>query len=318
MRKILLASTALVAVTSVSAMAADVTISGSYETLYSMVDDDNVTTDTDSLSASNDLDVSFSETTDTGISMSYSVGFSDGAQDDSTLTIAADFGTVRITNADDDAVEGLDVDVDGYTAEEGRTTTPAYGGGFSATTGSSVSYTLPSMMDGLTVAVAMADGTGDAKSTGYGASYTGTSDALSFTLAAATSTVDNGSQETDQSHYGISVTSGAITVGVEVNSQDITGNPTAAINAADYESTGLGLSYVVSDALTVGGYTRTAETGTATQKFEETAIGAVYTIATGLSASLTSTTSSIDSARGPDGTSASGDSRVVIGLNASF
>ena len=52
MRKILLASTALVAMGSASAMAADVTISGSYETLYSMVDDDNTTNDTDSLSAS--------------------------------------------------------------------------------------------------------------------------------------------------------------------------------------------------------------------------------------------------------------------------
>ena len=133
MRKILLASTALVAMSSVSAMAADVTISGSYETLYSMVDDDNgVTTDTDSLSSSNDLDVSFSDTTDSGISMSYSTGFSSGAQDDSTLTIAADFGTIMVTNADDDAVEGLDVDVDGYTSEEGRTTTPTYGGGFSS------------------------------------------------------------------------------------------------------------------------------------------------------------------------------------------
>jgi len=133
MRKILLASTALVAMGSASAMAADVTISGSYETLYSMVDDDNTTNDTDSLSASNDLDVSFTETTDTGISMTYNVGFSNGAQDDSTLTIAADMGSIRVTNADDDAVEGLDVDVDGYTSEEGRTTTPAYGGGFSGT-----------------------------------------------------------------------------------------------------------------------------------------------------------------------------------------
>ena len=141
MRKILLASTALVAMTSVQAMAADVTISGSYETLYSMIDDDGTTTDTDSLSSSNDLDFSFSQTSDSGISMTYSTGFSSGSQDDSTLTISADMGTIRITNADDDAVEGLDVDVDGYTAEEGRTTTPAYMGQFSATTGSSVSYT---------------------------------------------------------------------------------------------------------------------------------------------------------------------------------
>ena len=298
---------------SVSAMAADVTISGSYETLYSMVDDDNVTTDTDSLSASNDLDVSFSETTDSGISMSYSTGFSSGAQDDSTLTIAADFGTIMVTNADDDAVEGLDVDVDGYTSEEGRTTTPAYGGGFSATGGTSVSYTLPSLMDGLTVAVAMSDGVSDAKGTGYGLSYSGTSGDISFTVAAASGMVDNGTAETDQAHYGLSVTAGSITIGAEVNSMDVTGSAVAAENTANYESTGIGLSYVVSDTLTVGGYTRTAETGTAAQKFEETAIGAVYTIATGLSASITSTNSSIDA-----GTVADGDSRLVIGLNASF
>ena len=48
------------------------------------------------------------------------------------------------------------------------------------------------------------------------------------------------------------------------------------------------------DALTIGGYSRTAETGTASEKFEETAIGATYTIATGLSASITSTNSDID------------------------
>jgi hypothetical protein len=313
MRKVLLASTALVAMSSVSAMAADVTISGSFETLYSMVDDDNITTDTDSLSASNDLDFSFSDTTDSGISMSYSAGFSSGAQDDSTLTIAADFGSIRVTTLDDDAVEGLDIDVDGYTPEEGRTTTPTYGGGFAATGGTSVSYTLPSLMDGLTVAVAMADGTADAKGTGYGVSYTGMSGDLSFTVAAASASVDNGTSETDQMHYGVSITTGAITVGVEINSADTTGSATAAENTANYESSGIGLSYVVSDALTLGGYSRTAETGTAAQKFEETAISAVYTIASGLTASLTSTTSSIDA-----GTVADGDSRVVIGLNASF
>ena len=307
MRKILLASTALVAMSSVSAMAADVTISGSFETLYSMVDDDNITTDTDSLSASNDLDFSFSSTTDSGITMSYSAGFSSGSQDDSTLTIADDFGSIRVTTLDDDAVEGLDIDVDGYTAEEGRTTAPTYGGGFSATSGTSVSYTLPSMMDGLTVAVAMSDGTGDAKDTGYGLSYTGTSGDMSFTIAAAAASSDNGTAEDDRTHYGVSVTAGSITIGAEINSED------RSDDTANYESTGVGLSYAVSDALTVGGYTRTAETGTATQKFEETAIGAVYTIATGLSASITSTTSNIDA-----GTAADGDSRLVIGLNASF
>ena len=309
MRKILLASTALVAMTSVSAMAADVTISGSYETLYSMVDDDGVATDTDSLSATSDIDFSFSETTDSGMSMTFGTGTSNGAFDDSNLTIASDIGTIRVSDRDDDAVEGLDVDVDGYTAEEGRTTAPTYGGGFSATAGASVSYTLPSLMDGLTVAVAMSDGVGDAKDVGYGASYSGTSGDIGFTLAVATATVDNGSQETDRSHYGLSVSAGALTIGFEVNNQDISGSPTAAVNTADYDSTGYGVSYAVSDVLTVGGYSRTAETGTAAQKFEEVAIGGVYTIATGLSASITSTSSDIDTTN---------DSRLVLGLNASF
>ena len=79
---------------------------------------------------------------------------------------------------------------------------------------------------------------------------------------------------------------------------------------ADYEASGYGVSYAVSDALTIGGYSREAEiTGTGAQKFEETAIGAVYTIATGLSTSITSTSSDIDSGN---------ESRIVIGLNASF
>jgi len=309
MRKILLASTALVAMTSVSAMAADVTISGSYEALYSMVDDDGVTTDTDSLSSTSDIDFSFSSTTDSGIAMTFATGTSNGSFDDSTLTISSDMGVVRISDRDDDAVEGLDIDVDGYTAEEGRTTTPTYGGGFGGTGGASVSYTLPSLMDGLTVAVAMTDGTGDDKDVAYGVKYSGESSGVSFTLAAASSSTDNGTMETDQTHYGISVTSGAVTLGAAVNSQDITGSPTAALNTADFESSEMGISYKVSDSLTVGAYQRTAETGTASQKFEETAVGAVYTIASGLSASITSTQSDIDT---------TGDSRVVIGLNASF
>jgi len=58
MRKILLASTALVALTSVSAMAADdYTISGSMDAKYTMIDDDDTTTDQDSFASTTDSPV---------------------------------------------------------------------------------------------------------------------------------------------------------------------------------------------------------------------------------------------------------------------
>ena len=304
MRKVLLASTALIALGSVSAMAADVNISGSYEMLYKSIDDNGVTTDQDEISSSSDLDISFSETLDNGMTMSMGFGFG-GAKDDSAFTLGGTpMGTIRITDMDDDAVEGLDVDVDGYTPEEGRTGTPTYGGGFTGTSGRSISITLPPMMAGLTVAVAMSDATGDAKDTAYGLSYSGAAEGMSFKVALAANTSDNGTVETDYSHYGLEITAGAITIGGAINGKEVDGD------AADYESSEIGVKYAVNSSLTLGAYSRTAETGTAAQEFKETAMSATYTIAPGLSASITSTSSDISST--------DEDSRMVIGLNASF
>ena len=304
MRKVLLASTALVALGSVSAMAADVNISGSYEMLYKSVDDNGVTTDQDEISSSSELDISFSETLDNGMTMSMGFGFG-GAKDDSNFTLGGTpMGTIRITDMDDDAVEGLDVDVDGYTPEEGRTGTPTYGGGFTGTAGESISITLPPMMAGLTVAVAMSDSTGDAKDTAYGLSYSGAAEGMSFKVSLAANTSDNGTVETDYSHYGLEITAGAITIGGAINGKEVDGD------SADYESSEIGVKYAVNSSLTLGAYSRTAETGTAAQEFKETAMSATYTIAPGLSASITSTSSDISST--------DEDSRMVIGLNASL
>jgi hypothetical protein len=261
MRKILLASTALVALTSVSAMAADVTISGSYDAKYSMVDDDGVTTDQDSFAATSDLNVNFSSTTDSGLTMSLATGFSDGSSDDSVLKVSGDFGTLMIEDGgastdDSDAVESMDIDVDGYTNDEGATGTATYAGGFSATSSDSISYTLPTMAEGVTVAVAMNNGTGDAATTAYGISYAGSTGNVGFKIVAAASSADNGSAETDKSHYGIQLTSGAITLGLASNGMD------KSDDAADYSSSEYGIKYAASNALTIAAMNRTAETVT--------------------------------------------------------
>ena len=159
------------------------------------------------------------------------------------------------------------------------------------------------MMAGLTVAVAMSDSTGDAKDTAYGLSYSGAAEGMSFKALAA-NTNDNGTVETDYSHYGLEITAGAITIGGAINGKEVDGD------SADYESSEIGVKYAVNSSLTLGAYSRTAETGNATQEFKETAMSATYTIAPGLSASITSTSSDISST--------DEDSRMVIGLNASF
>ena len=101
--------------------------------LYKSIDDNGVATDQDEISSTSELDISFSETLDNGMTMSMSFGFA-GAKDDSAFTLGGTpMGTIRITDMDDEAVEGLDIDVDGYTPEEGRTGTPTYGGGFTGT-----------------------------------------------------------------------------------------------------------------------------------------------------------------------------------------
>lgn len=211
-------------------------------------------------------------------------------------------GTVRITDKDDDAVEGLDIDVDAYTPEEGSTADPTYEGGFTGTGGESVSLTLPPMMTGLTIAVAMSDSAADARDTAYGLSYAGSAEGMSFKLALAANTSDNGTVETDHSHYGLEITAGAITIGGAINSKEVDGS------SADFDSNEIGVKYAVNESLTLGAYSRSAETGTATQDFDEQAMSATYTIAPGLSASITSTSTDVSST--------DEDSRVVIGINA--
>ena len=311
MRKILLASTALVAMTSVSAMAADVTISGSTDIRYYSIDDDGVTTDQDYFSQETDLDVNFSQTTDSGLTMSLALGFHDGSTDDSVFKLSGDFGTIMVEDGgdrkdDSDAVESMDIDVDGYTNDEGYSSAdgPEYGGGFSATADNSISYTLPAMAEGLSVAVALSDGTSDAKTTAYGLTYTGSTGTVGFKLAAAASSVDNGTAETDKTHYGLEITSGAITLGLASNGQD------KSDDDADYSSSEMGIKYAVSDVLTIAAMNRTAETGDATKDYEMTAYGATYTIAPGLTTSVTSSD--------VDVSSTNKDSRIVIALEASF
>jgi hypothetical protein len=211
MRKILLASTALVALTSVSAMAADVTISGGYNLIYQN-DDKKSETDAGSFSSEGDVNIMFSNTTDTGLTTTLNYGMhetglkssakadsladdgdytnSDGAAyDDLNASLSGDFGTLYFDPAGDDvALGGFDEKAD--KAGEGTDSGMAsgYRGGILGASGTTVGYKLPTIVDGMTIA--LSHGEGASEYFGYGIGYAADMFSIGY-VAEATNTVKN-------------------------------------------------------------------------------------------------------------------------------
>ena len=126
-------------------LAADVSISGVYELKYQSVDKGEGG-DQNSVVDAPEVDISYSDVTDSGIStsMTYSID-----NDHVKFSVAGDFGTIA-ANTDGNAVADLDIDVDGATPEEADNVGDAYKGGFGGSGSDegkpSVSYTLPTLV----------------------------------------------------------------------------------------------------------------------------------------------------------------------------
>jgi hypothetical protein len=204
MRKILLASTALVALTSVSAMAADVTISGGYNFIYQN-DDKDSNTDAGSFSSEGDVNIQFSNTTDSGITTTLNYGMHEtglnasdnatdtvpdgAAYDDLNASLTGDFGTLYFDPAGDDvALGGLDEKAD--KAGEGTDSGMAsgYRGGILGASGTTIGYKLPTIVDGLTIALSHGEAANEYF--GYGIGYSADMFSIGY-VAEATNTVKN-------------------------------------------------------------------------------------------------------------------------------
>ena len=272
MRKVLLASTAIVALGSASAMATDITISGSTELVLDM--GDSATVDDSGFAHEHDIAITFSNTTDSGITMSMTYGFDDdGTPDDAETTILGDFGEVRYTQAgDEDALNDVDIEA-GATSEEVFTRTTAAGLDSMASIGAShMTYVLPSIMDGLYVAASAANNATDGSEA---ASY-----AVRYSASGLTAVYgQRKGHVVTATHVGLSATFGDIGIAVAQNTDD-----TANL---DNKSVNIGLTYTMGD-IVLGYESESAEDGVNGDNDEKhTAIGATYTIAPGLSASLT-------------------------------
>jgi len=273
MRKILLASTALVALTSVSAMAADVTISGGFNLIY-QTDDNNIPGaggnlgSASAMSSETDVNISFSNTTDSGLTATLNAGFDEADRtDDASATLSGDFGSLMfVTGAgtasqlDDNYVVTMDNVID--KAGEG-----AEGTQFNLTSGvgESIGYKLPTIVDGLTVAIQHSN-ENDSESTGYGVGYdagvakvqyavvsTNTEDYKTVNLSGSVSGIGFGIEkntvsgpsgsEDEATLWGVSYTMDAITLAYESGKAEDEGG-----DLDDYSQ--VAVSYAVAPGIT--------------------------------------------------------------------
>jgi hypothetical protein len=296
MRKILLASTALVALTSVSAMAADVSISGSSEIVLDM--GDSATTDQSDFVTEHDIAINFTNTSDSGITTSMSYGMDDKGNeaDDLIVSISGDFGTISYTGTTDDhALTAVDNEASGTAEENTPAVSGTYTGALPGIGDKHMTYKLPTIVDGLGVAVSVANDATDGEAASYAITY------AAGPLALVYGEVRDHAQ-TD-THVGVTIAMAGAKLMVAKNSNDEASHSN--------EATLIGATYAVSPELTLGLEMDKGETGTSGEDFSMTAFGATYAIAPGLSASITS-------AENDYGTDSNDSNYTSVGLHLSW
>ena len=313
MRKILLASTALVAFGTVAANAADVSITGSTDWHY--INYDN----TSNSGAQNgtlvdmdtDVDITFSTTTDSGLSLTMGFGLEEGGTDDQHLDIAGDFGTLRLSNLKD----GLaDAAMDESVADNYSSLAPGLGmhGGDLAT--NTIMYTLPSM-SGLTLKVHHQDGGVASKGDNtaflaeYSADISGGSVKAQYISSATDDAGDGTTTGTDSSSMGLRFTVSDVQVTASQHTKSIN------TSAYDYSNDVLDVKYTGIEGVSISAFTLSGgDDKNTSYDFNQSAASITYTIASGLTASVSMTDSEVTTSAGVK----SNDDATVLNIKATF
>ena len=326
MRKILLASTALVAVAGISAANAEISLSGGYDFEYTSVSDDqtdNTTAGENGTSMSSDIDLaaSYSTTTDTGLSISVSYDI-DG--DTGSASIGGDFGTITMDDGNEAmGIGGGDADSVSNMGIVGDNTI-AYSGG-EAINGGIIAYS--NTFGGIEFGVGFGDGgvASDADETSYGVSYSSSVNGADFSIGYASASTGSAndavaSADLNASSLAVDVSVGNISVSMARNAQksDRNDDNASATGTNDLSSTNFGLSYAISDSLTLQAASVAAdgtEDGSNDFKYDESAYGISYTVASGVT--LDVSYSDFTQSGGGGNTDVSG-SGTTVALGVSF
>jgi hypothetical protein len=314
MRKILLASTALVAFGTVAANAADVTISGATDWHY--INYDN-TSNSGAQNGSyidhdSDIDFKFTTTTDNGLTLTFAAGLSETGSDDNNLTIAGDFGSLKLIGDG----EGLaDSAMDETVADNFSTLSPGlgmHGGDLNANT---IMYTLPSMA-GLTLKVHHQDagvstkGDNTAFLAEYSADISGGSVKAQYISSSTDDTGASGNQSgTDSTSMGLRFSLSDVQVTASQHTKSIN------TNAYDYKNDVIDVKYTGIEGLSISAFSLSGgDDKNTSYDFNQSAASITYTIASGLTASVTMTDSEVTTSAGVK----SNDDATVLNIKATF
>ena len=290
MRKLLLGTTALAAATAMSASAlADVSIAGSYEFKYGSRSSQVATNDGTTMThGDTDMVLTFTNKTDSGLTLSYrydlSPAIGDGAGttlDENSLAISGGFGKV-ILGQDDDAGDSYNIDEMDLPTEEPTGTSASASIGTSSAIASSdamkIAYHLPAM-GGLTAGFSFADsGTNSGTdTTSMGARYSMDAAGASITLGYATKTTEATTKDTDQTNMGLKVVSGDLSLIVSQGSYE-------AVDE-DRDNQGASIAYKMPNGMNISAYTFKSEDALdAGEELSRSGLEVAYTIASGLTA----------------------------------
>ncbi|MDC0548363.1 porin [Alphaproteobacteria bacterium] len=290
MRKLLLGTTALAAATAMSASAlADVSIAGSYEFKYGSRSSQVAANDGTTMThGDTDMVLTFTNKTDSGLTLSYrydiSPAIADGGNatiDENSLAISGGFGKI-ILGQDDDAGDTYNIDEMDLPTEEPTGTSASASIGTSSSIASTdamkVAYHLPAM-GGLTAGISFADsGTNSGTDTSsMGAKYAMDAGGASITLGYAMKKTEAATKDTDQTNMGVKVVSGDISM--------ILSQGTYEAVDEDRDNQGASISYKMPNGMTVAGYTFKSEDALDVgEEYSRTGVEVAYTIASGLTA----------------------------------
>ena len=290
MRKLLLGTTALAAAATLSTNAAlaDVSISGAHEWTYNSRSSQVAANDGTTFGQDSSVTITFSNKTDSGLSLSYHTAIDTDAgalgNAENALAISGGFGKI-VLGHDDAAADAYIIDESDLIAEDSApsvtSATIGTSSSLSLTDGDNnkVAYHLPAM-GGLTAGVSFTDGGAAATAsdtTTYGAKYSMDAGGAAITLGYTTATTEDSTQDQDSDNMGLKVVSGDISL--------IVSQSTREENDEDLHNQGASISYKLPNGMTVGAYTFKSEDDLdAGEEYTRAGAEVQYTIASGLTA----------------------------------
>jgi hypothetical protein len=320
MRKVLLATTAIVALGGVSAASADISVSGGAEFKYESWGGANSTSaNSNAITNQTKFKISASTVADNGMSLAaYTMqdGSTSGNFNDFGFSISDDWGTVGFQDAESGDAFETNTDITAEEGYNGASNTMVYHPTDSQIDASDVSYLSPNM-NGFQFSLGYTDTAAAEDKTVMGAQYSMTAGDAAITLKYAAqnigSTTTTGSDGEDATSMGLVIAMSGVTLTLAQNDTEVMNSSGSVTD--DVSASSMSIAYTVSDAMSVQAYTGEADDKIDTSfKFKDTGYGVTYTITPGLSASLTHNSWDylIDSGTADSGTN------TAFALNLSF